>query len=194
MRRILFLICSVFIVSACSIPETKIYSLYIPIEQKQAGIKNNASISIHIESPKYLDQPYIAYRKNRYQLEISQYSKWEASPVELVSSTLRETLLAERMFREVTISHALQEGMYNLEIELTQFERYDEEDQAFGMLAMSVVLIDPSGKDLFIEKSAIKIRLDEKSFLSLAKHLSKALSEEFVKIQSLIRKELINSP
>jgi uncharacterized lipoprotein YmbA len=193
MKRILYILISVFCISSCSIPETKIYSLYIPIEQKQAEIKSNKQISIHIESPKYLSQPYIAYRKNLYQLEISRYSKWESSPVELVSNTVRESLSAERMFKDVTISNAFQNGMYNLTIDLKQFERYDEENETYGMIAMNIVLFDPSGKELFRDTISERISLNEKSFLSLAKHFSKTLSEGIDKIQTRIRKELRNN-
>jgi uncharacterized lipoprotein YmbA len=188
MNRILFLIFAAFLAGACSIPETKMYSLYIPIDQKNTETGNTTSVSLSVTSPKYLDQPYIAYRKNLYELDISRYSKWEASPSEMVGNLLRETLLAGGIFHEVIISHALQDGLYNLEIDLKQFERYEEKDLTYGVFAMNIVLRDPSGKTLFTEKISRKIVLDEKSFLSLARNLSITLSEELEKIQNRIRK------
>jgi len=52
----------VLLVTACTMPETKIYSLYLPLENKTPESGAVVSITVGVSSPRYLAQPYIAHR------------------------------------------------------------------------------------------------------------------------------------
>src|SRR5208282_4591229 len=90
LRRFVVIVLACFFVS-CSMPETKIYSLYLPQDQNAKNAKSVSSLTIRMDSPRYLAQPYIAHRNSPYRLSISKYSKWEAAPGDLVEEAFRET-------------------------------------------------------------------------------------------------------
>ena len=74
MLRYFVAIAVVFFITSCSMPETKIYNLDIPLEQASIQSTADDSLVIRIDVPRYLAQPYIAYRSSPYQMEISRYS------------------------------------------------------------------------------------------------------------------------
>ena len=180
----------IFFIAACSMPETKIYNLNVPVEQGSIHATAGDSLVIRIDAPRYLSQPYIAYRSSPYQMEISRYSKWDASPKVMVSEGLRNSLLSTGLFREVKILNIVPKGFYLLDVNLKRFERLDEGNKPFGELVMDVTYLTPESKELYRSLISKKVELDDKSFLSLAKGLSDALNEAIKEIKDNIAKVL----
>jgi ABC-type uncharacterized transport system auxiliary subunit len=196
MKKILFVILAVFGLSACTMPETKIYSIYLNTSPAPAATKeetkgvigklSDASLVVVINSPRYLSQPYIAYRNSPYQLEISRYSKWESSPNDIVKKALKDSLSAEGIFKEVRDSAMVPEGFYSLEIDLKKFERYDEGNSSSGELVLDAKLFSPDNKELKRIAISKRVKLQDRSFLSLAKGLSQAVNDAVQEIRGAL--------
>lgn len=174
-KALIFL--SIFFLTACTMPETRIYTLYIPLEREIVNTKADASIVILMNSERYLKQPYIAYRNSPYQLEISRYSKWESSPRRMVKEQFKDALSSMGLFKEVRAANIIPEGFYSLKIDLKRFERFDVEDGSFGVFAFDVDLLSPDGEKLYRSTVSKKVKLDDRGFSSLAKGLSSALKQ-----------------
>jgi len=192
MQKGLMIIISFFLLFACSMPETKIYSIYVPIESKTVNGKNDDSVTIVVHAPRYLTQPFIAYRESPYQLKISKYSKWDASPSEIVRGGFKDSLSSTDIFQEVRVSSAIPRGFYSLKVNLKRFERYDEGKDSFGELVMDVDLLSPDARELYRGSISKRVRLDDQGFLSLAKGLSSALAEGISEVRSNIVQSLTN--
>ena len=192
MQKGLMIIVSFFLLFACSMPETKIYSIYVPIESKTVNGKTDNSVTIVVHAPRYLTQPYIAYRESPYQLKISKYSKWDASPNEIVRVGFKDSLSSTEIFQEVRISNTVPKGFYSLTVNLKRFERYDEGKDSFGELVMDVDLLSPDARELYRSSISKRVRLDDQSFLSLAKGLSNALAEGISEVRGNIIQSIIS--
>ncbi|OGP63975.1 MAG: hypothetical protein A2169_12865 [Deltaproteobacteria bacterium RBG_13_47_9] len=168
-----------FFIGACAMPETKIYSLYLMMDPEKATYPKggDASLAIIINSPRYLTQPYIVYRKSPYQLDISRYSKWDVSPNERLREVFKEALSSIPPFKEVRAMNIVPEGFYSLKINLKKFERSDMGNDSFSELVFDVHFISPDGKELFQDSIAKKSKMDDRTFLNLAKGLSGVLQE-----------------
>lgn len=188
MLRNFIAVAVIFFVAACSMPETKIYNLDIPVEQGSIHATADDFLVIRIDTPRYLAQPYIAYRSSPYQMEISRYSKWDASPKVMVSEGLRDSLFSTGLFREVKILNIVPKGFYLLDINLKRFERVDEGNKFFGELVIDVTYFTPESKELYRGRVSKKVELDDNSFLSLAKGLSDALNEAIEEVKDNITK------
>jgi len=194
-KKGLFVILTVFLLSACSMPETKIYSLHLPESYGKAGLRESAgeitaaagaSIVIVTNSPRYLAQPYMAYRNSPYQLELSKYSKWVSPPSELLKEALKDSLLPTHLFKEIRTSGPAPDGFYLLEVRLKKFERYDEGNDSFGDLLFEAKLVSPDGKEMYRGTVSEHIRLEGRTFLGLAKGLSSALSEGLEEVRKSV--------
>ncbi len=199
MQRFLAVIFSVIMISACTMPETKIYSIYMttpPLPSFSHGeIKRGVneidstaekSLIVMIDAPRYLSQAYIAYRNSPYQLEISRYSKWESPPNNMVREAFKTRIFSTGDFKEVRSSNIVPNGFYSLAINLKKFERYDEGNDSFGDLFFDVQLSSPDGKELYHQTISKHVKLDDETFLSLAKGLSAALSESIEEVSESI--------
>ena len=189
MKRILLFILSLSLFSACSMPETKIYSIYMSapsappdIRKVMADDANTRSIVILMNSPRYLAQPYIAYRSSPYELEISRYSKWESPPGDIVKETFKNYLSSSGIFKDVRASNVVPEGFYSFEINLKKFERYDQGSDSYGALDYDIKVYSPESKELYRATVLKKVKLDNKTFLCLAQGLSSALSESIKEV------------
>jgi ABC-type uncharacterized transport system auxiliary subunit len=174
------LMVAVFFLSACTMPDTKIYSLNLNAPEISSPVKDgfsDKSLVIMVNAPRYLSQPYIAYRNSPYELEISRYSKWEASPQEMFKAALKNYLSAAGVFKEVRVSNVVPEGFYYIEIDIKKFERHDEGNDSYGELMFDCALY--SSEEVRISGSTIskKIKLEDRTNLSLAKGLSNALDQ-----------------
>lgn len=178
MKKWLTLLLLLLFVGACAMPETRVYNLSLSVEwQKTIPPEGDASIVIVINSPRYLTQPYIVYRKSPYQLEISRYSKWEASPNEMLRRVFKDALSSAQRFKEVRAMNIVPDGFYSLKINLKRFERSDMGNDSFGEFVFDVQFISPEGKELYQNSISKRTRLEDRTFLSLAKGLSGAVAE-----------------
>lgn len=172
MMRRGFILLGVFLMAACSMPETKIYSLHLPGDNNKAQVRKQAMITLRVQSPRYLAQPYIAHRISPYQLDISRYAKWDSAPVEMVREILSDSLSG--VYQDVKASNLAAEGSFVLNINLKRFERVEE---SYAELAFDAVLYSPEGKELYRIEERKKVQLDTKDPAGAAKGLSAALSE-----------------
>lgn len=171
LRRGIFLL-GVLLMAACSIPETRIYSLHLPPDNNKAQVRKQAMITLRVQSPRYLAQPYIAHRVSPYQLDISRYAKWDSAPVEMVREVFRDSLSI--VYQDVRAANLAPEGSFVLNINLKRFERVDD---SYAELAFDAVLYSPEGKELYHIQKQKKVQLDTNDLAGVAKGLSAALSE-----------------
>lgn len=169
-----------FLLSACSMsmPETRIYTLYMPAEEKAApAVPSDKSITIQMSSEPYLKQSYIAKRSSPYEMEILKYSKWESSPDKIVKNKIREVLSSSGLFKEVKISGAAFSDLYLLKINLKNFEMINEDKGSFALLEFSLELLSADGNKFYEGTISKKTALISPDLTSLAKALSNALEE-----------------
>lgn len=157
--------------SACSMPETKIYSLHIKPEAAGSARKQ-AMITLRVQSPRYLSQPYVAHRISPYQLDISRYSKWDSAPVDMVRDIFRDSL--SDVYQDVRVSNFAVEGSHVLVINLKRFERVEE---GYAELMFDAVLSSAEGKEIQRFEVHKKVQIETKDPAGLAKGLSSAMSE-----------------
>ena len=191
MRKWLTILLPLFLIGACAMPETRVYSLYLPLDRgKTIHPRGDASIVIMINSPRYLSQPYIVFRKSPYQLEISRYSKWEASPNEMLRQIFKDALSSTQRFKEVRVTNIVPDGFYSLKINLEKFERSNTGNDSFGELIFDVQLLSPDGKELYQNSISKRTKLEDRSFLSLSKGLSGALAEGVKEVMDNVDRSL----
>jgi uncharacterized lipoprotein YmbA len=191
MRKWLTLLLLLLFIGACTMPETKVYSLYLPMEKERSiPPKGDASIVIMINSPRHLTQPYIVSKKSPYQFEISKYSKWETSPNQIILGVFRDALSSDQRFKEVRVMNIVPDGFYSLKIDLKRFERFDTGNDSFGELALDVQLSSHDGKVLYQQTISKRIKMEDRSFISLAKGLSGALAEGVEEVRDNINRSL----
>lgn len=182
MHRIAVTFSIIILFTACTMPETKIYSLSMPSDEMMNNAKTDASVNIIVHSSRYLSQPYVACRISPYQMEISRYSKWDSSPVEIVKEAFKNSLSSK--YKEVRASNFTSSGFYSVDINLKKFERSDSGSDSSGELLFDVSFFSPESKELFKTTISKKIKLDSKDNLSLAKGLSRALEEGIEDVRS----------
>ncbi len=200
-RRLIVFLSILLFFAACNMPGTRIYSLHlpnspIPLQRGgDGGFVDDASLVIIVNSARYLAQPYIAYRSSPYQLEISRYSRWDASPRETLSEVFKDAMSSAGIFKEVRVfRNSVPDGSYALRINLKGFERLDEGDDSFGYLVFDVILTTPEGKKIYQRTISKRVRLDGRDFLGLARGLSSALSGGVDEVRSGIYSILSREP
>jgi uncharacterized lipoprotein YmbA len=195
MKKWLWILLPIFFIGACAMPETRIYSLYVPIDSgKTINTKVDASIAMMINSPRHLTQPYIVYRKSPYQLEISRYSRWDESPEKRLCEVFKEAVSSIGIFKEIRVTNSLPGGYYSLMINLKKFERSDSGNDSFSELVFDVNFISPDDKELFQSTISKKSKLDDRTFLSLTKGLSNGLTEGVEEVKNRIEMSLKAHP
>ena len=162
----------VLVMAACSMPETRIYSLHMPADNNTVQVRKQAMITLRVQSPRYLAQPYIAHRISPYQLDISRYAKWDSAPVEMVREIFRDALSV--VYQDVRTSNFTAEGSYVLAINLRRFERVDD---AYAELAYDALLLSAEGKEILRLEERKRMQIETKDSAGLAKGLSAALNE-----------------
>ena len=177
MQRYFFLLLSIFLFTACSMPETKIYSLSLPAEKKTYDNASGVPVNIRVQAPRYLSQQFIARRTSPYQLDISKYSKWELSPAEMVREAFSEALYSRGISKAVKTLSIIPAGYYAVDIKLRRFERTDSGNDSFGEVDFDVNVLSPEGKEIFRKTISKKAGLKVKDNLNLAESMSTALSE-----------------
>jgi uncharacterized lipoprotein YmbA len=174
-----------FIWSCGSMPRTSIYTIDLPVAEKQmnAGAED-PSLAVEVRSPRYLEQPYIASRTSPYALDISRYSKWDLPPDELVAEAVRDTLSKTGRFKEVEVFHNAPGGFHVLDVNLRKFERSDEGGSSYALLSIDVTLTSPEGGELYSEEFSYKEATDGVDFKSLAEKLSASLEDALNKTRT----------
>ena len=147
---------------------------------------SDRSIAVLVDSPRHLAQSYIVHRNSPYHLEISKYSKWVSTPSEMIREAMKEYLSSTGLFREVRGSAVVRDEFYVVEINLKKFEQSEEGKDSFGDILFDVKLISPEGGEIYRGTVSRHVRLDDRTFLSLAKGLSAALSESVKEITDRI--------
>ncbi|MBF0473298.1 MAG: membrane integrity-associated transporter subunit PqiC [Nitrospirae bacterium] len=203
-RTLIWVTAVTLILIGCSmsIPPTLIYNLYIP-SKSETKVNNGAitpasqSLSIAIESPNYLSQPYIAYRDSQYKVESSKYARWDFAPDKLISEAFRYILSKSKAFENVRqtisnhsryISDKDSEG-FLLNIYLKRFERVDEGILSYAELDFDYDITLPKGlKPIYSATFYRKNKIADRSYLELAKGLSSAIDEGIQEVQEKLSK------
>ncbi len=178
------------ILAACSMPETKMYSISMSAAGEKRAVRTAASLGIIVHASRYLTQPYIASRVSPYQLDIARYSRWESPPDQMVKDTLRESLSSSGIFRDVSTYGAAAPGAYVLDVELRKFERSGDGPGSSAEIEMDATLSSPEGGEIYHGSIAKKATLADSSFLGLAKALSTMLADGESEITSGISRAL----
>jgi uncharacterized lipoprotein YmbA len=129
-----------FFISACSMPETRIYSISVQHDLETADSQVDRSIVIQMDSEDYLRQPYIVHRNSPYELKIAKYSKWESSPYKIVRKEFKDALVSIDLFSDIRISSVSQKNSCTLRVNLSKFERHDEGDKSYALLEFNIDL------------------------------------------------------
>jgi ABC-type uncharacterized transport system auxiliary subunit len=193
MRNIFIVLLALAASAACTMPETRIYSLHLSA-QKSPAPQTEASVVVRVDAPRYLEEPYMARRDSPYQVQIARYSKWDEAPSALVGEAVKSTLRSSGYFREIRVSRIVPKGYYDLAIDLRKFERFDEGEQSLGHLAFNADLTSPDGALLFRGSFEKSVKLSEKSFIALAKALSTAMTEVLSELGTNVERSLKQPP
>jgi uncharacterized lipoprotein YmbA len=177
MQRSLFLLLAIFLFTACSMPETKIYSLSMPAEKNLPDNGPGVPVNLRVQSPRYLSQQFIACRTSPYQLDISKYSRWVLSPAEMVKEAFVDALYSRGISKDVKTLNIVHAGYYSVDIKLRRFERTDSGYDSFGEVDFDVNVLSPEGRDIYRKTISKKVAMQKKDNLDLAISLSAALSE-----------------
>ncbi len=177
MRVFVASVLSVVFLLSCTMSDTRIYSLSLPAVKEMPHAGTGASVNVLLHAPRYLDQPYIVYRISPYELEISNSSRWDSSPADMVKEAIKDSLSSSGFFAVVRTSAYTPPGFYRCEVNLRRFERLDKGNDSFGELDFEITFLSPEGRILYSGSLSKEGKLDDKSFLSLAKFLSEELSK-----------------
>jgi uncharacterized Zn finger protein len=108
----------------------------------------------------------------------------------MIREALKEYLSSTGFFREVRGSSIVREEFFALEISLKKFEQSEEGKDSFGDILFDVKLVSPEGGELYRGTVSRHVRLDDRTYLSLAKGLSAALSDSAREITDRIVAQL----
>jgi len=196
--KVFYAVTILLLIAGCSmtIPSTVIYNLYLPNIHAQDTAKQESGapqlayeLTIIVQSPNYLSQPYIAYRDSQYKVESSKYAKWDESPDKLVGEEFRYKISKMNVFERVNVTSGNMAKSYVLNIYLKRFERVDEGEAAFSECSYDFEISSPdSVRPLYTGSFYKKNKLADKSYLELAKGLSSALDEGIKEVQSHVIK------
>jgi uncharacterized lipoprotein YmbA len=181
----LILIASVLL-SACSIPETKIYNLNLIDSGETRNMqykKTDSPIAVHVEAPSYLSQPYIVTRTSPYQIKISKTEKWISPPKRFIRKSLKDVLFGTGSFRDVRISRTHPEGYCWLVVDLKKFGLLNDKGGFWAELVMDVSFFNHEMNRLFMRTVAHKKQLENREYSKLAHVLSTLLAEGLEEIK-----------
>ncbi len=184
-----FVFSLVFLLS-CAMSETKIYTLSLPPIKEQPNVEPHASVNVIVHAPRYLEQPYIAYRISPYEVELSKDSRWDSSPADMMKRAIKESLCSSRFFAVVRTSAFAPPGFYDCEVNLRRFERFDKGNESFGELDFEITFRSPGGRVLYNGSLKKELKLADRSYSSLAKFLSEALSQGLDEASAAIVKSI----
>lgn len=172
------------VLAACSMPETRTYSLNMGDSASLAQpINVPVSLSVSVESPRYLDQPYIVSRTSPYQLDLSRYARWESSPADMTRDAFRDGF--GPFVSAIRLSRIRLSGHHTLQVTLRRFELFRSPEGPRAHLAMDIQAFSPDGVELYqrsIEELAPIPAGDD--YISLAKGLSDMLAASVARIRT----------
>jgi hypothetical protein len=179
----------VFLLS-CTTSGTRIYSLSLPPMKERPNVEPHASVNITLHAPRYLDQPYVAYRISSYEVELSADSRWDSSPAIMMRQAIKESLCSSGLFAVARTLASVPPGFYNCEVNLRRFERFDKGNDSFGELDFQITFRSPGCRVLYNGSISKEAKLPDRSDSSLAKFLSEALSQGLDETNAAIAKSL----
>ncbi|MBF0566271.1 MAG: hypothetical protein HQK89_13625 [Nitrospirae bacterium] len=183
-----------FAAVSCTMPQTKIYSLYVSAaaakdtmaakdNTEAAGVgtigkdKKVLYLVVQVDSPRYLQQPFIADRGSVYDLVLSKYDKWDAPPTKMVGEEFIKAFYRTGLYNEIRETLVASGDNYVAKIKLRRCERFNEPGNLYGEIAFDLNVYSPDGQDIYRDTFEKRVKLPDGSFKSLAEGLSSALSE-----------------
>jgi len=171
--------------SCTSVPATSIYTLDLPVAEKQMSPNaEDPSLAVHVRSPRYLAQPFIAMRTSPYELDISRFSKWDRPPDELIAEAVRDTIAQTGKFKEVEVYHMPPGGTYVLDLNLRQFELSKEGASSHALFALDVTLTSPAGDEVFSAQYSYDEAFASGGLQRLAEKLSASIEDALNKTRT----------
>ncbi len=193
MKRLLIILFAIFIVS-CTTLETRIYSLHLgDVTEKIRTQEPSPLAFLSVKAPRHLEQPYIIFRSSPYELFPSQYAKWDSAPAEIIREKFTEYLIKCGIFKEVrSARYRRSDSGYLVVINLRDFSRLDEPSASYGVVSLGLTMKDYGGNEVYSREFIKKERLEDKTYLSLAKGLSVAVGS-ILREMALDMKEVMRS-
>ena len=187
MRRIALSLVLLACAAACSMPETRIYSLNADAGPKAAAKQAPVAVSVRVQSPRYLAQPYIVERVSPNQLAVSRYGRWEGTPEEMVKGVLRDALRPR--VREVTVNRAVVDA-FALNVEVKRFEKSIEGKASSALLILDYSLVGPDQSERFRSTCSRKIALQGADNQEFARAMGEAVASAAEEIAATVSERL----
>jgi hypothetical protein len=104
--------------------------------------------------------------------------------------TIKESLSSSGLFAVVSTSAFAPPGFYDCEVNLRRFERVDKGNDSFRELDFEITLRSPGGRVLYNGSLSKEAKLADRSYSSLARFLSEALSKGLDEANAAVVKSL----
>jgi uncharacterized lipoprotein YmbA len=190
MKSLAAVVFSLVFLLSCTTSGTGIYSLSLPPMKERPNVEPHASVNITLHAPRYLEQPYIAYRISSYEVELSKESRWNSAPAIMMRQAIKESLCSSGLFAVVRTLAVVPPGFYDFEVNLRRFERFDKGNDSFGELDFEISFRSPGCRVLYNGSISKEATLADRSDSSLARFLSEALSQGLNEANATIIKSL----
>jgi len=147
-RASLWIIASIYLLlSSCAQPQTTHYFLLDFVPQPTAArlAKGPWPHRVRIKDFSIAEayhRDQMVYRQSAHELRFYNYELWAVKPEVLVSDMIFQQFRDAHLFMELTRSVEQEESEYILRGEITAIEEYDNVDQWYAHLAMSMSLQD----------------------------------------------------
>lgn len=171
-------------IAACALPATRIYSIFLPLENITSDKLGLASITVSVDAEGHLMQPYIVDRKSPYKFSIAKYSKWESSPRKIVREGFKKALFLTGTFRIVKAASINPRGFYLLKVNLRRFERYREGGNFYALIEMDLKLWSPESEELYFKTVSRKEGIAGDDHSRLAEKLSASFEEVIEEVRA----------
>jgi hypothetical protein len=103
---------------------------------------------------------------------------------------IKESLCSSGFFAVVRTLAFAPPGFYDCEVNLRRFERFDKGNDSFGELDFEITFRSPGGRVLYNASTSKEGKLPDRSYSSLARFLSEALSRGLDEANAAIVKSL----
>lgn len=180
----LFPVLLFLLAAACSMPATRVYTVFMPLENLPAAQPDSASLTVSVDAEDHLLQPYIVHRRSPYSFRLLKEAKWEASPRKLVKEGLRNAFFLTGTFNDVRTGGIIRKGHYFLKANLKRFERVEEDGALYAIAGMDIKLWSPEEEEIYFTSVDAKEKLSGDELSELAEQLSTLLGNAVDEIRS----------
>ncbi|MFQ3574152.1 MAG: ABC-type transport auxiliary lipoprotein family protein [Thermodesulfovibrionales bacterium] len=191
MHKIALLLLLVMLMS-CNTMQTRIYSINVSqYPQESKAVKIDEGVFLQVKSNRHFKQTYIIYRSSIYEMMQSTYARWDNTPDDILREQITEALTRKGFFKDVkTLRSTVTGGFFRLDVDIRDFSRFDDSNTSYAVLGIKTTLKDPKGKTIYAKEEEFKQRLDDRTYLSLAKGMSIVMTSVLLKMTDEIEEAL----